>query len=625
MTDSNLLFDSFSVGSNSGLGGSGSLFGGSLGPDRPTPNSMMGTINSNNSSSSSGGSSVIPGAGNLSFNTGIMSNGSSTMNSNSNNSSSSSIIKTSSNLVNPPTSSSSNNNNKSSPIENNSAHPVINNSSSSSGNANNSNGDGGSGSGHSSPRSPSTDLWRSTSASGGGMATLHGLDLSKQPSLSSSSSLTEAEAIKKEAICEEDDNNEVDEEDDSPASAATIGLDLSKPELPSPGTGNYRTDPSPFTNGVHSDPPTPQGTTSHAPSRSISTGSGADNAEEGEGSHGSPFGVDSVLNERTTEAMTNGDSAAPLALSSSLLGVPTDRFLKASSKFPMDPYSAKAFDGGVSPPPPLSLKKYKDPYGLGKPPPLFDHQGPHPPPLPPSSLSEALHKSPTNLTSSKYKDSCIAARLADNTFVKPLDTSSYSKLLEGYGHIARNNNNNNNNTSNNNNTGSKSEPHDSPFSQFPESYAKHIENLANGYKSESSPLNKDGMLFKGEGPPPPPPAGPPPPHSSSSSSSSSSASSIGNFSKSNGIGPSFGVAKSEPVTSSSAHSPGSNSSLPSILNFSTNHLRGMATGEGGLAGYLSSYGMSGPLPGSLSGAGSGSGGDSRGPGGKNGEWFEFLF
>ncbi|KAK3780404.1 hypothetical protein RRG08_062025 [Elysia crispata] len=492
-------------------------------------------------------------------------------------------VNTGSSTITSNSSSSSNNNNKQPPNDN--GHATNNSSGTSSNNV---------GSSHTSPnnldlgnRSPPQDLWRSTSS--GGLATIHGLDLSKPPSLAPPSCLSGAELIKKEAHC-------LDGNDDS--ASATTGLDLSKPELPSPGTGNYRRPsdlaPSPFTNGVHSDPPTPQGA-GHAPSRSMSSGSGADNGEEAERS-GSPFGADSVLNDRSAEGFTNGDTSVPLSLSSSLLGAQPDRpgYMKSSPKF-ADPYSAKAFDE-ASPPPPL---KFKDPYSLSNPPPpLFDHSVPKPP------SSDALHKLPTNL-SSKYKDSCIAARLADNTFVKPLD--SYSKLLEGYGHNARNNNNNNN-TSNNNNTGPKPDLHDSPFGPIPESYAKHIENLANGYKTESSPLGKDGLLFKGDPPLPP-----------------SSASSIVNFSKregslTNGIGAGFGVTKSESGTPASAHSPGSSSSsLPSILNFSTNHLRGMAAGEGGLAGYLSSYSMGGPLPGSLSGSGGGSGGDSRPPGGGSGQ------
>ncbi|RUS69801.1 hypothetical protein EGW08_022434 [Elysia chlorotica] len=562
MSDTNLLFDSFPVTSKSALGGSGTLFGSSIGSDRTTTSSIINSLNCNNvpcSISGGGGVGVIPSTNNLGFNTG---------------------------------------------------------------------------------RSPPLDLWRSTSS--GGLATIHGLDLSKPPS-SSSSPLSVAELIKKEnLLADANEHNDGDDDDNnsssSAAAAATIGLDLSKPELPSPG--GYRRssdfDPSPLTNGVHSDPPTPLGGR-HAPSRSMSSGSGgADNGVEDADGNGilhprSPFGADSVLNDRNAEtSFTNGDSAVPLSLSSPLLGSQHERpgYMKSSPKF-TDPYSVKAFD--ESPPPPL---KFKDPYGLNNPPPpLFDHTVPKPPPPPSSSSSSSgssdpLRKSPGGL-SSKFKDSCIAARLADNnTFVKPLDAGCYSKLLEGYSHNARannnNNNNNNNSTSNNNNNNnspaSKPELHDSPFGPIPDSYAKHIENLANGYKSEASPLGKDGLLYKGDASALPPISSSTAPSSSSSSSASSS---IVGFCKregggiSNGIGSSFGgVAKSESGTApSSAHSPGSNSSsLPSILNFSTNHLRGMSAAEGGLASYLSSYGMGGPLSGSLSGSGSGSGGDSRAPG-----------
>ncbi|GFS09494.1 zinc finger protein 787 [Elysia marginata] len=545
MTDSNLLFDSFSVSANPSIGGSGTLFVGSISAER-TSNSIISSINSNISSSSvSGGVNVIPVTNSTSYGSGgstttAISNGIKTPPSGTSNSSGTTSLSNSS----------SSNNNKPSQNDNSLGNTNSNNDGSSASSPQNAEHEN---------NSP-TDLWRSTTS--GAIASLHGLDLSKPPTLS----LSEAEIIKKEIQC--DDNN----------GDTSAGLDLSKPEMPSPNE-SYR--PPSFTNGAHSDPPTPQGG-SHAPSRSISTGSGADNGDEAECS-GSSFGTESIVNDRGSDALTNGDTPAPLSLSSSLLGIPLDRsgYMKSSPKFP-DPYSTKMFDG-MSPPP---LK-----YGLTNFPPLFDHQ------VPKSAASEPHQKSPGSLPSSKYKDSYIAARLAaDNTFVKPLDTSSYSKLLEGYGHNARNNNNNNNNTSNNNNTGSKSELH--------ESYAKHIENLANGYKAESSPLSKDAMLFKGDASLPP---------------SSSSSSSLGSFPKregslTNGTSSSFGVvAKSDPSTSSSAHSPGSNSSLPSILNFSTNHLRGMATGEGGLASYLSSYSMGGPLPGSRSGAAGV--GETRPPGG----------
>ncbi|GFO21647.1 Zinc finger protein 787 [Plakobranchus ocellatus] len=576
MAETNILFDSFSVGKSTSIGSSGTLFGSSISAERSASSNLTGSSSgsssSNSSITSSGGNTITTASNSLNFNNGPLNNGSSSSNN-------SSIRKT------PPTPSSpisSNNNNKSSPTDNNSFSNNVNNG----------------GSGGSSPRSldrsPSHDLWRSTSS--GGMA-LHGLDLSKPPSLLTSSSLNDNENIKKETSGE--DNN-----DDS----ASAGLDLSKPETSSlggSGNGMYRRtsdlESTPFTNGMHSDPPTPLGG-DHAPLRSLSSGSAADNADaEDAEENASPFSMDSVLNGRSSASLTNGENT--LSLSTGQHGS-ADRpsYMKSSPKIPPDPYNLQAFDDAS--PPPL---KFKDPYLVSKPPPLFDLQTP--------PTSESHHKPPTSLApSSKFKDSCIAKRLADNSFLKPLN--SYSKLLEGYGQNARinsSNNNNNNSTSNNNNNHkhssgvAKTEAQDSPYGKIAESYAKQIENLANGYKSDSSFFGKDGGLFKSDAQSHPP-------------------SSIGSFPKleaslTNGIGaPPYGGGKSEAVTSSSAsasQSPGANS-LPSILNFSTNHLRGMAAADGGLASYLGGYGVGGPLSGSLSGGGSGStgsSGDSRAPGG----------
>ena len=237
-----------------------------------------------------------------------------------------------------------------------------------------------------------------------------------------------------------------------------------------------------------------------------------------------------------------------------------------------------------------------------------------------SSFVASCASSPT--FTSKITDSYIAARLADNSFPKPIDT--YSKMLEDYGNNARNvlgsnnhinsitNNNNPNNANNNNsnsgnnsnntthdntssnnnmNDSSKANTENKDYNRPGEGY-KPLEALANGYKMDASPsisLKQENSQnsqspgsFKSEAPP-------------------------STFPKPDS-GMTNGTAGNKPEGVSSSSSQGTNQSLPSILNFSTNHLRGMAA-ESGLANYLNSYGVGGvPPPGNESRP---SGGESR--------------
>ncbi|XP_055873260.1 uncharacterized protein LOC106076382 isoform X2 [Biomphalaria glabrata] len=161
-------------------------------------------------------------------------------------------------------------------------------------------------------------------------------------------------------------------------------------------------------------------------------------------------------------------------------------------------------------------------------------------------------------------------KMSENSFPKPMD--AYNKILEDYGNNSRNNNNNNINP------GSKlDEDYPSPgkmslepYSKLADSYAKQIESLANGYKPE-------GGSFKQEKP------------SSPSGYKKESPPLIG-FPKSEPLLTNGNIynSKTDAVTSSSSQPTGQ--SLPSILNFSASHLRGMSSGDGGLANYLNSYG-----------------------------------
>ncbi|KAH9508514.1 hypothetical protein Btru_055402 [Bulinus truncatus] len=289
----------------------------------------------------------------------------------------------------------------------------------------------------------------------------------------------------------------------------TNGLDLTKPEMISSGKYPRSSDPTPYANGVLSDSqPAPVAMT-YGTGRSHSVGESL-----------SPFRADPVPNGYSPDNLTNGGSfKSKYSLDSYKKTSPE---LEFESRFGSKPFEASAA------------------------------------PSSPSSFS------------SKLSDSYMAAKLSENSFPKPMD--AYNKILEDYGGNSRNNNNNNISP------GSKLDEDypgkmslDSPYGKIAESYAKQIESLANGYKS-------DGSAFKQEKP------------SSPIGYKKDSPPLIG-FPKSDPLltnGSMYG-SKSDAVSSSSSQP--SSQSLPSILNFSANHLRGMSAGESGLANYLNSYGV----------------------------------
>lgn len=232
----------------------------------------------------------------------------------------------------------------------------------------------------------------------------------------------------------------------------------------------------------------------------------------------------------------------------------------------------------------------------------------------PSSSSHSHH----NLFDSS---SYIAARLADtSSYHKGYD--AYSKMLEGYERLGGGKMGMDDSKmaeslygkgmalslSLSSPTSTSSVSGTTPTSGM-DSYSKHMEAMANGYKSSLSPSS--AALIKAESIHP-----------------------LGNLGLTNGSvfpKPEVGAGSERERerregSKSDGTSPASLSpphALPSILNFSANHLRGLASQEGGLASYLNSYAMGGPTgpTGSTSTGGdsrSGSGGGGGGGSGSGG-------
>ncbi|XP_059161484.1 uncharacterized protein LOC131944710, partial [Physella acuta] len=305
----------------------------------------------------------------------------------------------------------------------------------------------------------------------------------------------------------------------------TNGLDLTKPEMISASKYPRSSDPTPYTNGIPTDAQPTPAPVSYGPGRSHSAGESI-----------SPFRADSVPNGYSPDNISNGNGY--------------------KNKFP-DAYAKSA-----------------DPDRYGSKP--FESM---PSSAAMSSSSSSTASSPTY--PSKIPD---PYKITENSFPKPQD--AYNKILEDYGHNARNNNNN---KLSDDYPGKI--PPESQFVKMAESYAKQIESLTNGYKSDPSFKKEKSLSPGGYKNDPSPLLGFPKAEPGMTNGSL------------------YG-SKTEAVSSSSSQPP--NQSLPSILNFSTNHLRGMAAAESGLASYLNSYGVGGP--------GSGPGGDrgDRGSGNGNG-------
>lgn len=268
----------------------------------------------------------------------------------------------------------------------------------------------------------------------------------------------------------------------------------------------------------------------------------------------SPFRADPVPNGYSPDNLTNGDYKTPFLES---YGRSID---STSSRLP-EGYSGKVFDPITSSP------------GM--------------------MMSSAA--SPTYVT--KMSDSFIATKLAENSpFPKPQDP--YSKLLEDYCNNAKNNNNSISGSKlNDDYSDICGKISDSPYKKIAESYVKQIESLANGYKPDVGIFKHENSLSPESFKPDPPTFGTLP----------KSEPSLTN-------GGTFG-STTDPVSSTS-QPPGQ--SLPSIINFSTNHLRGIGGVDTGLSGFLNSYVVGGESRGDRGENRSAGGRDIQGGGGGNG-------
>lgn len=330
----------------------------------------------------------------------------------------------------------------------------------------------------------------------------------------------------------------------------TNGLDLTKSEPQSASSYTRSSDTTPFGNGIPSDTQPTPASVNYGPVRSHSAGEAI-----------SPFRADSVPNGYSPDNLTNGGDYKSKFLDS--FGISLD---SAANRF-TERYPNAAFD------------------------PITTSPG----------LMTSTAGSPTYAP--KITDTYMAAKLAENSPF-PKGQNTYSKILEDFGNNVRNNNNNDI-------TGGKLNDEyadicgkisDSPYRKIAESYAKQIESLTNGYKSDTTTFKQENSLSPGSFKVEPP--------------------LLGNFPKTDSSltnGSNYGS-----ITDSvSSSSQPSNQSLPSIINFSANHLRGIAAAESGLAGYLNSYGVGGAGPergeGRSGSAGSGGGGGAGGGGGGGGQ------
>ncbi|CAG5119375.1 unnamed protein product [Candidula unifasciata] len=268
----------------------------------------------------------------------------------------------------------------------------------------------------------------------------------------------------------------------------------------------------------------------------------------------SPFRSDPIPNGYSPDNLANGDYKNTFLES---YGRSID---STSNRFP-EGYSSKVFDPITSPP----------------------------------GMMTSCSGSPAYPT--KMSDSFIAAKLAEHSqFPKPQDP--YSKLLEDYCNNAKNNNNNITGPKlNDDYTDICGKMSDSPYKKIAESYVKQIESLANGYKS-------DVGIFKHE-------------NSLSPESFKSDPPTFGALPKPDPNLTNGGTFGSMADSVSSSSQP-SGQSLPSIMNFSTNHLRGIAGVDSGLSGFLNSYGVGGDSRGDRGDNRSGSGRDNQGGNGGNG-------